>query len=91
MTLVRHTAIYTRLKSSNWRSASLLQSSFRGCLGPSGRGIVSLAVVLVTLLTVLATFGLATAFAYFGGKRAYRREIVGAMISAAVVLGGACA
>lgn len=60
-------------------------------LGPSGRGIVSLAIVLTGLATTFATLGFATSFAFFAGKRTYpTAQVVGAMLVSAVTLGGAC-
>lgn len=61
-------------------------------LGPSGRGIVSLAGVLVGLITALGTFGFAAAFAYFAGKRRYAPpQLVGATFLSAALLGGGSA
>jgi len=61
-------------------------------LGPSGRGVVSLAVVIGGLFSALGTFGFAAAFAYFAGKRRYDPpQLVGAAFLSATLLGGGCA
>lgn len=57
-------------------------------LGPDGRGTIALVTLIVALATTFGAPGLATAFAYLGGKATYEPgEVVAAAIALAVAFG----
>src|SRR3954465_11595158 len=87
--VVRSSAIYTGGQVALLAIGLVNAIVFSRLLGPSGRGVAVLAVLVIGTATAFATFGLTTSFTYFAGKQRFpAARMVGAMVAAAILLGG---
>jgi O-antigen/teichoic acid export membrane protein len=88
VTVIRRSIIFTAAQAGLLFVGLVSSIVLSRELGPDGRGIVSLVVVLIATATALATFGFSTSFAYLAGKNDHPLDqIVGNIIVAAFGLG----